>query len=382
MTNDINLHVYPSFILNEGRIMRETASVAVSGMVDHVVICGIARRDLPRRQRVDEHRTIERVGAESSHWKRSAVGRILFTTIWSLAVLRRFVFRKLTVINAHSVAVLPVCFLLSRATGARLIYDTHELETETVAARGIQKRLFRMIEARLIRRCDAVFVVNESIAEWYRARYGGLQPLVVRNIPRIYGDQQPLVLRPHLGVPEPARLYVHAGNIGVGRNVEDILRAFASEEVNDHVVFLGDGPLAPFVDEEAALHQNIHRVPPVAPDEVVPTLSGCDVGLCLIESSCLSYELSLPNKALEYVAAQLPFFYTGLREVQRLLRPDNDLWLVSGRSDGLIAALTTLTDDEVAAARISLARIELPKWECEAESMLGVYGRLLENRRM
>jgi hypothetical protein len=140
--------------------------------------------------------------------------------------------------------------------------------------------------------------------------------------------------------------------------------------------------MAHFVDEEAALHQNIHRVPPVAPDEVVPTLSGCDVGLCLIESSCLSYELSLPNKALEYVAAQLPFFYTGLREVQRLLGPDNDLWLVSGTSDGLIAALTTLTDDEVAAARISLARIELPKWECEAESMLGVYGRLLENRRM
>jgi len=45
---------------------------------------------------------------------------------------------------------------------------------------------------------------------------------------------------------------------------------------------------------------------PVAPDQVVGAITDADVGLAMIQPSCLSYELSLPNKLFEYLAAQLP----------------------------------------------------------------------------
>ncbi|PJI53564.1 hypothetical protein CTI14_26770, partial [Methylobacterium radiotolerans] len=109
------------------------------------------------------------------------MGRILEQISWSVATYRRWRSRPVRVVNAHSVAVLPVCHAIARRHRAALIYDTHELETETSTSHGVQGKIFRMIERHYIRRCDAVFVVNESIADWYRAAYPGAR---VTSVPQ------------------------------------------------------------------------------------------------------------------------------------------------------------------------------------------------------
>ena len=81
-----------------------------------------------------------------------------------MRVYRRYARTPLTIVNAHSVSVLPVCAALARRHGATLVYDTHELETETVASRGLQQRIFKVLERRLIRSCALVLTVDESIA--------------------------------------------------------------------------------------------------------------------------------------------------------------------------------------------------------------------------
>jgi glycosyltransferase involved in cell wall biosynthesis len=44
----------------------------------------------------------------------------------------------------------------------------------------------------------------------------------------------------------------------------------------------------------------------VPPADVQRTISGAAAGLCLIQPICRSYELSLPNKLFEYIAAGVP----------------------------------------------------------------------------
>ena len=177
----VNLHVSASPIVNESRIFKQTLSVARSGLFSNVVTCGIARAGLPRQENLPYGQRIDRVGATVHERRPSVAGRVLEQLSWSRAVFRFYSQSDIRVINAHSVAVLPVCYLLSRRLGAKLIYDTQELETEISSSRGMQGWIFKVIERSLITKCDAVFVVNRSIADWYQRRYRGVRPVVVQK---------------------------------------------------------------------------------------------------------------------------------------------------------------------------------------------------------
>jgi glycosyltransferase involved in cell wall biosynthesis len=283
-------------------------------------------------------------------------------------------------VNAHSVAVLPLCYLLSRRLGAKLVYDTHELETETSTSKGLQRLIFKVIERSIITKCDAVFVVNQSISDWYRQRYLSVRPVIVRNISDFETSGRPVDLRALLSVPAEKRLFIFTGSFGEGRNIGAILDAFASPAVGDHVVFLGGGgTLDSLISEYCARHSNIHRLPAVPPTEVVHYTAGCDAGLCLTEPTCLSQKLSLPNKAFEYAQSGLPFFFTNLPEVNSLLGPTFADWQVDDPARHLVASITALTASAIENARAGMARLQIPTWNEEAAAMVAEYSKLLSH---
>jgi hypothetical protein len=296
-----------------------------------------------------------------------------------LAVYRKYRRSHTSAVNAHSVAVLPVCYLLSLRLGAKLIYDTHELETETYASSGAQRIVFKLSERLLISKCDAVFVVNQSIADWYREHYKNLEPIVIRNIPDSRHITSPTNIRQMLSVPEDKLLFIHIGSLVDGRSIPAILDAFSSPDVDAHVVFLGDsGTLGALVSKYCADHLNIHRLPPVPPAQVVSYAASCDVGLCLTQTKNLSYKFSLSNKALEYITSGLPFFFTDLPEVTRLLGPAFDSWQITDPAQDLAASVASLTAAEVEDAKARMAKLDLPSWDDEAEGMIAAYLRLLD----
>jgi glycosyltransferase involved in cell wall biosynthesis len=381
-----NIHVYSSPIVNEGRIFRQTMAVARSGLFSKVTICGTARSDLPRKETMSYSRTINRLGRcepdpRSPAREKNAAQRILAHVAWSRAVYKHCLHSDADIINAHSVAVLPVCYLLSRKLKAKLIYDTHELETHTSTSRGAQGLIFSLLERALIARCHALFVVNDSIADWYRQhRPLTSAPVVVRNIPDTNSFKQPVDMRRLLSIPQASRVFIHIGNLVSGRSIDVILDAFSSPEVDAHVVFLGDGPLAALVRERSTSHPNIHLLPPVDSTDVVSYAAGCDAGLCLIQTTCLSYRLSLPNKVLEYIKAGIPFFFTELPEVSRLLGHSFSDWCISDPVRSLAQVIATLSSGELGQAKKEMAAFRLPNWDDEARSMMAAYTRLADSR--
>lgn len=358
--------------------MKQTLSVARSGLFPSVVICGMAHGGLPRREDLSHGRRIDRVGGDVHGRPPSVLGRIITQLSWSRAVFRQYSHSDVRVVNAHSVAVLPVCYLLSRRLEAKLIYDAHELETEVRASTGLQRLIFKVIEQLLITKCDAVFVVNQSIADWYQRRYRDVHPVVVRNISYVGDSERRINLRALLSVPADKRLFVFVGNFTEGRNIHTILDAFAHPAVNDHIVFIGGGgEFDSLVSEYCADHENIHRLPAVPPTEVVSYAAGGDVGLCLVQPGCLSRKLSLPNKAFEYAQAGLPFLFTDLPEIARLLGPAFARWRVDDPASDLVAAITALTADALEEARTNMAKVQIPSWDEEAAAMVAVYSTLV-----
>lgn len=378
----INLHVSPAPIINASRIFRQMAAVGDSGLFDEVIICGQGRKDLPDRQEIGPSQHIVRIGQAEEERSGSVLRRIWEQLRWSYQVFREWGQKPVRVVNAHSVAVLPVCHAIAKRSGARLIYDAHELETETSTSRGLQRQIFKAIERLYISRCDTVFVVNHSIAAWYREEYFGLNVTAIRNVPeQLSGSAKGIDLRRSTGIAENDRLFVHVGNIAAHRHIPEILQTFADRAgERDHVVFLGSGPLETLVKDHASRYQNIHHQPSVSSDAVVDTIASCDVGLCLIEPTCLSYALALPNKALEYSMAELPFFYTNLIEVDALLKGGFNEWRIEPSARALGEALDRLDDSRISVGRSRLAEIDLPSWDQERQRMISEYQRVLKGR--
>ncbi|AMH05448.1 glycosyltransferase [Achromobacter xylosoxidans] len=375
----INAHLYPSDLLNESRIFRITEAMVRNGIVDRVEIIGVQRDGLPMLDRVDSNRNLVRLRRSIAPRSQGLLGKTVRTIEWSVRALNYLRKQNFLYINAHSLPVLPLCFIASKLTGARLIYDTHELETETHSCRGIRQRLARLVERLLIKRCSGVFVVSDTIADWYVARYGIARPYVVRNIPTPAhsNTDQPVDLKERLNIPSHHRLYLYQGGFLPGRGIERLLRVFATLPTEYHLTLMGDGPLLNVVRAAAAQTANIHFFPAVPPSDVLRHTRTADVGICPTESTCLSYHYSLPNKLFEFLHAELPVIVTPLPEQVALVEQFQCGWIAPADDRAFAELLSGLTSEDIEqASRGAVAAATHYTWQHEEGTLVRAYGEL------
>jgi len=364
----LNLLLYPSNLASPGRLVKIARSLSPLFSRTHVV--GIDQGGLPTDEAVAPTVHLTRIRGASLG---APLGGPRVVVAWGARVYRRFARQRVAAVSAQNLFLLPLAHALARRTGAVFAYNAHELETETVGSAGLRQRLQRLIERHYILRADVVSVVNESIAQWYREAYPGVEPVVVTNAPT--GADGVIDLRAQLGIPEGALLYLHSGYLAPGRNIPLILRAF--EQVKSaHVVFVGAGALLPEVERAAAEHANIHRLPPVEPDQVLAMTRGADVALCLIESGCLSHRMSTPNKMMEAFAAGVPALCSPLSEARRYLGDQADTWVLDDPGRDLVRALERITRADIDA----FTSPAIPTWEEGAARLRQAYERALAAR--
>jgi glycosyltransferase involved in cell wall biosynthesis len=364
----VYLQIYPSPLVNASRMLKIAQSIHESGSFGETHLVGVQAAGLEAREHVAPGVSVVRLPGSG---RRGNLGRALRAARWQPRVYAHYRREPLTVIAAHIVWVLPLCWVLSRRTGASLVYNAHELETETGTMTGFKQKAAKFIESRLVTKCSIVSVVNSSIADWYEHEYPIHRPVVVGNVPVV--RDATLHLRERLAVTADEMLYVHTGHLVAGRNIPLILAAFSSSA--HHVVFLGDGHLREAVLAASAGHSNIHWLPPVDHDLIVAHVREADVGLCLIEHQLgLSAELSSPNKLLESLAADTPPLCSDLVEARRLLGPLADGWILSDPSTQLAAAL-----ERISKADVEAFRSEWPgatTWDEEIQPLVAAFSLL------
>ena len=363
----LNLLLYPSNLASPGRLVKIARSL--SPLFSQTRVVGIDQGGLPTDEAVAPTVRLTRIRGASLG---APLGGVRVVGAWGARVYRRFARERVAAVSAQNLFLLPLAHALARRTGAVFAYNAHELETETVGSAGLRQRLQRAIERRYIRRADVVSVVNESIAQWYREAYPGVDPVVVTNAPT--GTGGVIDLRARLRIPEGELLYLHSGYLAPGRNIPLILRAFA--QVGAHVVFVGEGALLDEAERAAAAHPTIHRLPPVEPDQVLAMTRGADVALCLIESGCLSHRLSTPNKMMEAFAAGIPALCSPLSEARRYLGDQAGTWVLEDPERDLVRALERITRADIDA----FTSPAIPTWEEGAARLREAYERALAAR--
>lgn len=370
-----NVHLYPSTLQNESRIERICRAIVRLSAFASVEMIGVQQDDLPGTE-VKERVVVRRLPRR--HWGGPRTFRKVVQTLdWSRRVLSMLRHEQVRCVNSHSLAMLPLGVTLKFLHRARLVYDTHELETEVSSARGARRWLYKLMEWVFIRWADDVFVVSDSIADWYARTYGITRPVVVRNVPEMKGGSpspDPRLWRVRFGIPAEHLVFIYQGALFPGRRIEQLLRVFTQVQPDRHVVFMGYGGLEELVRTTAARHSNIHYAPAVPPAEVLRHTAGADVGLVGVENVCLSYYYSLPNKLIEYLLAGLPALMPDYPEMRKVVEATGCGWTVGESDSDWIAAVNRL-DWATATAAQARARSGAGSfsWHAEEEKLRNAY---------
>jgi Glycosyltransferase len=376
----VNVHIYPSPFTNESRILKITSTLARKGLFRSIVMIGKLEPGLQPRETVDDRRVIVRLPPIRVDLFGQPCRRLIALVSWYWRVFRHVKgLGRVASINCHSLPVLPLCVLLKRATGAKLIYDTHELETETIGSRGLRRHISKFVERLLIRYADAVCVVNDSIARWYRDTYRLETVHVVKNVPDVLRAVPPRTgaLRTALGIDSRDMVFLYQGLLSVGRGIALLLDAFKDCPADRHLVCMGYGELSTLIQKFARDYANIHYHPAVPPAEIPRYTADADVGLSIIEDVCLSYRLSLPNKVFEYVSCGVPVAVSDFPEMAAFIDRSGFGWKLSPDPDSVADFVRTLTPEEASRVKQLIASSEKQfSWQYEEKPLLAMYESL------
>ena len=218
---------------------------------------------------------------------------------------------------APAMAIAPLLPLVERAgTRHRLLFiwdffPDHHREIGRIP-RGLPFLVARAWEQRLLNRFSAIFCTLPGNADYLRAHYR-LEPDQRVFVTPIWSATAPpppvdrAALRAQYGLPPDRPIAVFGGQMVEGRGFEQMLDAAdAAAAARSPLVFLfvGDGRLAPMLQERAEHRDNIFYLPAMPRDAYLNLLGACDVGVVATVPGVTSF--SIPSKTIDYLRARLP----------------------------------------------------------------------------
>jgi glycosyltransferase involved in cell wall biosynthesis len=221
---------------------------------------------------------------------------------------------------------LPTAAAAARCCGAKLVYDSHELETHRNIAYPVIVRWWRaFLERTLIACSDAVVTVSHSLGRHLTETYPIPEPTIVENVHRTeptQGSRQGDV-REAAQLDASADLAIYIGALVPNRGIEQTITAL-THDPDLHLAVVGPDPngttryLRRLADQlGVGARVSFHR--PVPPQQVSAFVATASVSVVPIQNTCLSYDYCFPNKLMESVYAGLPLAMSRLTELRRFI---------------------------------------------------------------
>ncbi len=304
--------------------------------------------------------------------------------------------RSFDLVQAHDNYALAAAARLAARDRAKLVYDAVELSSHRLALdlsffERVRERLERREEAVIFRRADRVITIGDGVADWYYRHYAVPRPLVVRNCRYYWPQAVDGRLRADAGVAPGAPLVVWFGGIYPQQGIGALLKAMPFLAPNIHLAIVAYvlPRWVSYVEEElpkraAALGiaERVHILPPRDPNDLVPYVSGADLGVIPRPSEHLANFLGMPNKLFEMVMARLPIAVSRLGDVVTIVK-DLGIGEVFDERDpeDIAAVIERMLEPATYAglkARVAAAALEL-NWEKESARYLAAVRALLES---
>jgi len=295
----------------------------------------------------------------------------LFYFEFNIRLFFKLLFSKCNVLLSNDLDTLLANFLASKFKAISLVYDSHELfvEVPELTNRAFKKKIWECLEAWILPKINSSYTVCESIADFYKNKYG-LNMKVVRNVPYLVESSSS---------KNKTNTLIYQGGMNPGRGLELAI---------DMMVFLddfklkiiGDGQelnkLKNLVDQKG-MHDRIvflGRLP--FEDLKVHTEQAC-IGILFEEPKGLSFKFSLPNKLFDYIHSNTPVLATPLKEVKRIVDHYQVGEYIYERSPEVVANQIKKMSKNIDEYKFSQAKKDL-NWQNEFKNIECIFNPLLD----
>ncbi|MCT7586733.1 glycosyltransferase family 4 protein [Aliarcobacter butzleri] len=235
--------------------------------------------------------------------------------------------KKIDSVHAHDVNALPVAYMISLFKRVPLIYDTHELWSQShhsISSKFVLSSVAFM-EKFFAKRAIKIITVSDSIQTYLEDYFDVKSIEVIRNIPSYTHIGQYDLFREKYNLSEDIRICLYQGLISKTRGVDLIVKAALEVcKKNDNVVFffLGDGPYLEELKQlviDSNLEDKIYILGKIDQNELLKYTMSADIGVHAISNTCLNHEYCLPNKVFEYIHAHVVLVVTNLLELSKFV---------------------------------------------------------------
>jgi glycogen(starch) synthase len=243
------------------------------------------------------------------------------------------------IIHAHDGVTLPAAVKAAKQIGARLIFDSHELETHrNPPLSWFQRKQVEKMEQSHLKLADQVITVGHCIADYLADKYSIKRPEVLYNAPEAPTHQETPRrevcdrndVRSELKLSLRTFLFVYTGRVTLNRGLELAINALSKLQgfqdpkkhfdTDYHLVVVGDVQkghdviLQRFANNLGVTKQ-VSFLPPVAPQRVATYIATANAAIIPIMPITLSYKFAMPNKLFEAMLAGLPIIGADLAEM-------------------------------------------------------------------
>ncbi|MEO8762291.1 MAG: glycosyltransferase [Bacteroidia bacterium] len=239
--------------------------------------------------------------------------------------IRLFMFllkNKASLLVANDLDTLLPNNYFSKRRKISLIYDSHEIfcEVPELQHTPLKKRIWETVEKSIVPKLKYCITVNQSIANWFNAKYK-TSFKVVRNIPdKIIVDK--IKTRQELNLLTDKKIILLQGaGINIQRGAEEAVEAMQFIE-NAILLIIGSGDAIPNLElriKNLELQNKVMMLGKMKPEELYHYTCNADIGLSIDKNTNLNYQLSLPNKLFDYTMAGVPVLASPLTEIKSFI---------------------------------------------------------------
>ena len=260
--------------------------------------------------------------------------------------------RKYDIVFAEDLYCLPLCVILGKLKGAKVIYDCRELFGFLAGLKDkpfIQK-LWRTIEKFFINKADLVLVTGKMDDDFLKKEYHLINTLVLRNLPLFKKSDSLIDLYSKLQIDKNKKILLYQGVVVHGRGLKMIFEVLRKSE--DYVlIILGDGEHLMYykdLSKSLSIENKVFFAGKISQNELLNYTSSAFIGLSLIENLSLSYYYALPNKLFEYIMAEIPVLVTNLPQMKQIVEQYKVGFVVEeNQLDSIINSLNRLLKDDL-----------------------------------
>ena len=231
--------------------------------------------------------------------------------------------KSIDVVHAHDFDTLPLGFLISKLTGAKLVYDSHESYIDMLLnIPSLLKKMIISAENYLMKQTDLVITVGE-ILKSYLVQRGAAKACVVGNWQDpekfIFSPDEKKALRDRFGISREQLVIVFIAHLGVERQLPQLIEA-VKKRTGVYLILGGYGPCETMARDAAGQYENITYLGYVNPSEIPLYTAASDIVFYGFDQDVTNARFSAPNKLFEGLAAGKVILTCDFGEIGKIVK--------------------------------------------------------------